>query len=746
MQFHPAPYALPNAAGAAPVAPPLPPSPHAEAGWQQYVDWIWRARRLVLGAALVCALGAGLYCLAARPVYESNLLIHVEEERPNAARNIVTDVSSLFDTKKAAIAEMEVLRSRLVLGPAVDRLRLHIAAEPRSFPLGRFLLGERSARDTLAAPPLGLLGQYAWGGEQIKVAEFEVPAALQDQVFELHVGEQGRWVLSMPGAPRLLSGRVGEEARAQLDSGGLQLRVASLRARPGTSFYLRKQSRARAIAALQQGLAISEQGKQSGVIEVKLQGYDPERVTATLDHVAREYLRQHLARKTEDAGNTLAFLDQQLPALKSQLERAEASYNQFRSSHGTVNVGEEVRLSLERANQAKARRSELQLKRLELLGRFTDAHPQLAAVNAQLREAQNELTQQEAQIRALPMLEQEEARLAREVKVSQELYTALLNTAQQLRLLSAGQVSNVRLVDAPVEAEKPVRPNRPLVLALATLSGLFLGAILALLRRAVQVRIDDPEQLDAVLGAGLVYASIPHSQVEQRRTRQGRPRLPLLSQAAPDDPAVESLRALRTALRHAMPHCRNHVVCISGLHAGAGLHFVLANLASLAAASGQRVLLIDADVRGGRLHQVFGMDPVPGLTEVLGGNLPPGQAVCRQVREGLDLLPSGAALPSLADGPLDARFGELVRELDAHYDLVLVLAPPVMTRADALVLARHAAAVFLLARAGHSAPGQVRAAVQRLNQAGVLPHGIILNDTPAPPPPAGPLRLAWQAA
>jgi hypothetical protein len=92
-------------------------------------------RWLIGGITALITLMAVLYALVAKPVYEANLMIHVEEESPNASKNILSEASSLFETKKAAIAEMELLRSRMVVSRAVDNLQLYIDVRPKYFPL-----------------------------------------------------------------------------------------------------------------------------------------------------------------------------------------------------------------------------------------------------------------------------------------------------------------------------------------------------------------------------------------------------------------------------------------------------------------------------------------------------------------------------------------------------------------------------------------------------------------------------------
>jgi tyrosine-protein kinase Etk/Wzc len=301
-------------------------------------------------------------------------------------------------------------------------------------------------------------------------------------------------------------------------------------------------------------MRITEQGEQSGIIEVKLQGENPQRISKLLGEIGREYMRQNLARKTEHAEKSLSFLSQRLPALKHQLEQSEDQYGRFRNSNGTVNIGEEGRMSLQQAAAARNRKSELDQKRVELLIRFTDDHPILKGLNQQRREVDLEIAEAARRIKALPALEQEEARLLREIKVNTELYTALSNTAHQLQLISVGRVSNVRLIDAPMTPERPLKPNRPLIVALAAVTGMLLGVLIALARKAMAGGVDTPEQIDNMFGARVVYAAIPHSSGQdglQRQRHGAAARLPLLAMEQPEYLAIESLRGFRAAMLYA---------------------------------------------------------------------------------------------------------------------------------------------------------------------------------------------------
>jgi tyrosine-protein kinase Etk/Wzc len=699
---------------------------------KSYFNTLYDSRWLIGAITAVITLAAVLYVLVAKPVYEANLLIHVEEESPNASKNILSEASSLFETKKAAIAEMELLHSRMVVSRAVDNLQLYIDVRPKYFPLVGFWFANQNG-ETLSEPGLFGHGGYAWGGEQAQVPVFDVPERWLNREFRLTALGNNQYRFSGGAQPFTFEGAVGQRYRLNTPDGVVELKVDRLLGKPGALFRLMRMSRLSTIQEIQASLVIAEQGKQSGVIEVKMQGDDPRRINSLLTELGREYLRQNLARKTEEAEKSLAFLNQQLPVLKQQLEQAEDRYNQFRNTHGTVDLREEEKMALAQAAAARARRIELIQKRTELLARFTDDHPVVAALNRQRKETDAEIAEVAARIKTLPVLEQDETRLTRDIKVNTDLYTALSNTAQQLRLISVGRVSNVRMIDAPIAPERPIRPNRPLILALAVVSGLFLGTLAGFMRKAMKGGIDDPQKIERLLRARVVYATIPHSSNQDKLMRKARGHggvLPLLAQIMPDDVAIESLRSFRAALQFSMPHFKNNIVMFAGPTSGLGKSFVAANFASVMAASGKRVLLIDADLRNGQLHRYFGISRERGLSRAIAGALPVEEIIHRGVLENLDFIPTGDLPPKRSEFLLHLNFGQLLESVSASYDLVLLDPPPILAVADSLIIGSHAGAVFIIARSGVTTEPEINESIKRLNHAGISPQGVLFNDMP----------------
>lgn len=693
-----------------------------------YLHTLYKNRWLIAATALIVTLLGVAFAYTQKPTYEANMLIHVEEDRPGQLTNVLGEMAGVFDVKTGATAEMELVRSRLVVSRAIDNLRLYINAQPKYFPvIGKWIADKR---EDISAPGIFGYGGYVWGNESIDVPVFNVPDSLLNRQFTLTTEVNGGYLLTEKESGLRLAGRVGAPLKTEVAGGTLELTVERLQAEPGAQFELSRASRLALIEGVQKSLTVAEQGRQSGIVDVRLRGDSPEMVHAILSEITNEYVRQNGARKTEEAGKSLAFINKQLPDLKRQLEQAEARYNEFRNRNGTINIDHQARIGLEQEAAAKTLKMQLEQRKLELLGRYTENHPMVTAVNDQLRDVNREIRALSGNIRSMPALEQEMVRLERDIKVQNDTYTALLNTAQQLKLVTTATMSNVRLVDFPMMPEKPVSPNRPAIIAIALLLGLFLGVVLAFMRKVVGAALDDPNEIEKILGMP-VYATIPHSKMQKELVEQvsrKSPKLPLLAKIASTDVAVESIRNFRTALQFSLASAPNNIVLMTGPTEGIGKSFVSANLATILGASGKKVLLIDGDLRNGHLHRYFDVGRQDGMTDAISGTRRIEDLIHREVTDNVDFVATGALPSNPSELLMQARFGSILEAVSSQYDVVLIDAAPILAVTDSLIIGAHAGSIYLMTRAGVSTAGEIAESVKRLGQAGLSTKGVLFND------------------
>lgn len=712
---------------------PQPRDSGEDAELSSYVNVISAHRWLVAGVTLIVLLIGTAYALLARPIYEANVLIHVEEENPNKEiRNLLVESGSMFSMKTSASAEIELLQSRLVISRAIDKLNLDIGAEPDYLPwVGRWLA---NYSEYIPAPKWLRDRGYAWGGEQIKIGAFSVPDEFLNREFELTLENNNRFRIVEPQSGVVSTGSVGEPLSFMLPSGAgrIEILVEQVTAVPGTRFIVRHSSRQLMIDGILRQLQVTEQGKQSGIIRASLRGNDAQEVNDLLSEIAKAYISQNAARKTQEADSALAFLEKQLPEMKSQLDRSENRYAKFRNENSMVDLGEDARISLQQSAAMKTRKMELDQKRNELLTRFTAEHPFVQGVDAQLADVKGEMRKLAGHIKGLPLLEQELVRLARDVKVNTELYTALLNTSRQLRLTTVAKTSNVRLVDMPLKPEKPSSPNRLRIIIVSLMAGLMMGIFSAFVRKSLKKSIDDPADIEHTLGMP-VYAAIPYSKAQSELLGQAEPgsvQTPLLACSAPTDVAIESLRTFRTVLQYSLSGMNGKIVLITGPTPGTGKSFVSANLAALLGSGGKRVLLIDGDLRNGHLHTFFGMGRQAGLSEAISGSKRLENVVHKDVQPNVDFITTGALPENCSELLMRPALASLLAVLEARYDVILIDSAPVLVVSDPIILGMHAAAIYLLIRAGMTTPADMADSLKRLNQAGLSANGFLFNGVP----------------
>ena len=702
-------------------APPvenLPMQAIKEPSLADYLGIVVGARWLISATTLLAVCLGTVYVLVATPRYRSDILVQVEEKAQGLGFD---EMSGMFSGKAPADTEMEIIRSRSLVGAVVDELSLDIVTRPRLFPL----IGGGVARlhDGLGprAPVLGL-AKYAWGGERLVVSRLNVPDILLGKPLTLTAREGGRFTLRGPKSSLILDGQMGAPASGN----DVSLFVTDLHARPGTEFVVMRQRRAKVVDELQQALQISERGKKTGILHVSLEGAEPRRIAAILDAVSRSYLRQNVERKSAEAQKTLEFLETQLPQLRKNVELSEAKLESYRATAGSVDVSLETQATLARSVELEKALSELEVERSELKQRFTESHPALAIVQDKMAQLGRERAVIEQRFRKLPQAEMDSARLMRDAKVANELYILLLNKSQELRVVKSGTIGNIRILDAAIEPIEPVSPKKAKAMALSLVLGLAFGVGLAFVRSVLTRGLEDPEAVERDTGLA-VYASIPRSHGEIRLERSNSPSK-VLAIADPGDVAVESFRSLRTSLQFALIEASSRIISVLGPAPTIGKSFCSANLGAVLAESGKRVIVVDGDLRKGRLHKYFGGRRVNGLSELISGAAGVDGFIRKTACENLDFIATGRVPPNPAGLLGSDRFGTVLADLALRYDFVVIDTPPVLAVTDAVLVARHSGINLLVLRAGKHPLREIVAALRRFEQGGVEVHGAVLND------------------
>lgn len=672
------------------------------------------------------ALGAA-YAVLTPPIYQATALVQVEPKKSDMLG--FSDVGSLLGKESPTVTEVELIRSRITIGTAVDNLNLDLEVKPKRFPLIGDFMARRfkpAQAQAVASPWLGL-SSYGWGGEELRFSQLHLPADLLGQALTLTASSGDSFTLSDQDDTVLLTGQVGR----YYESDGIKLKVEVLQANPGAQFSVIRSPRLTSILRYQKLLDVAERGKESGIIGLALESTRPAAAIQVLNEVARIYVRQNIDRTSAEAAQSLAFLKDQLPQVRKDVEQAETALNKFQIRNKTIDISLEAKAILDQIVALDASISELKMQQAEIERKFTPQHPVYRALLTQLAELtarQNELAKK---VESLPTTQQELLSLTRDLKVSTEIYTQLLNKYQELDVMRAGTVGNVRLIDtADVDLRNPIRPQKALIVVIATLLGAFVAIALVLFRKALNRGVSNPNELEKL---GLpVYAAIPFSAIQkdmdQKLVRTNKPgATQLLALSNPTDLAIEGLRSLRTSLHFAMLEAGNNRLMISGPSPQVGKTFVSSNLAAVVAHSGQRVLLVDVDMRKGYLHKVFGIPAEDGLSDLLAKRCELGAVIHPTEVENLHVLARGRIPPNPSELLMHANFSEFLEHVSALYDLVILDTPPFLAVTDATIVGRQSGTNLIVARFELNSVREVELTMRRYQQNGIELKGAIFN-------------------
>ena len=674
------------------------------------------------------------------PIYKADAMLQFEESSQSLGGVEPSAGFGFFRNKVPVQAEIEIIKSRMVLGNAVKNLNMDITAQPKYFPyIGkaiarRFQLGNKDQVST----PLLSFSNYAWGGELIKVDTLILPESLKGKGLTLIAGENGRFKVTDTDDQLLAEGEVGKFINQPIVGEDLSFRlfVSLLKARPGTHFTVNKRSEIGAISALQNKLSVSEKDFGTGILNFTLESASPALAMQTLNEIANIYVQLNVEQKSAEAQKKLEFLDKQLPLIKEQLDAATTALNEYRLDRGSIDLTIETQSILEGVVGKRTEITLLQQKRDELRRSFTPSHPSVVTIDKQISRLRVQLNSHNKKIAELPETQQVILRLSRDVQVNTELYTTLLNNAQTLKVAKAGTVGDVRVIDYAVLPTVPVRPEKSKIVAVSLILGLVIGLALAFIRKALHHGVEDPDIIEKQLNVP-VYATVPHSELQEKLDNELKNNkidagtLSILALENNEDLAIESLRSLRTTLHFAFLEAKNNIIMITGPSPGVGKTFISTNLAIVLASTGKKILLIDADLRKGFIHTTLGLKRENGLSDLISNAITPDEAIHTIEAVNIDFIPTGAIPPNPSELLLHERFGMLLENLGEQYDQIIIDSPPILAVTDACIIGRLASATLMVVRAGEHPLKELQQSVKRLKQNEVDLKGVVFNDLSA---------------
>ncbi|MEB6335169.1 tyrosine-protein kinase Wzc [Serratia rhizosphaerae] len=669
-------------------------------------------RWLIIGITAIFLTFGIIYCLFATPIYSANAIVQVEQ---NVGNKLLSNINQMLPSGQPQSApEIELLKSRMILGKTVEDLNLTTDIQQDYFPI----LGRGLARLMHKDPG------------QLSVSKLTLPKGWDSPSFKLTVDSATDYTISRDG-DELFKGKVGVFAQQK----GMSILVSDIVAEPGTTFTITSRTYLSAINQLADQYEVVDQGKDTGVLGLTLTGDNPVMIQKILNSITRNYLEQNIERKSEEDAKSLVFLRMQLPKVRASLDNAEDKLSHYRQQKDSVDLTMEAKSILDSIVAVEGQLNELTFKEADISKLYTKEHPAYRSLLEKRKTLEEERDRLNKRVNAMPETQQEVVRLSRDVDSGKEVYMQLLNREQELNISKASTIGNVRIVDRAMTGDSPVQPRKAIIMLLSLVLGGMVSCGYVLARSYLHRGIESPEQLEE-MGIN-VYASVPLSEWQRKRDmeliskikgrKQNADADSLLAFGNPADLAIEAIRSLRTSLHFAMMEAKNNVLMISGASPGIGKTFISANLAAVVAQTGQRVLLIDSDMRKGYVHELIGADGKQGLSNVLSGKLSINEAVQHTQSNVFDFISRGQIPPNPSELLMHRRFEEVLKWASENYDLVLVDTPPILAVTDAAIIGKHAGTSLLVARFELNSPKEVEVSIRRFEQNGIEIKGVILN-------------------
>lgn len=688
-----------------------------------YYRWHFLITFLIVTSASI------MYAVISTPIYTADALIQVEDKKGSSLGALTQVATALGAQQSPVLGEIEILRSRSIVGRAVDDLKanIEIGVENRLPIVGNWLSRVLARDPDGLTKPLWADSKYAWGGESLVIDELSVSKNIIGQPLRLIIGENQSWELFDKNKQLILLGDGTGRLEATSDR-SVRFQIGALRARPGTIFRIVVFSIPSRVNQILSSLVVTEAKRQSNILKLTFENPSPSYAATVLNAIAEVYVKQNISRRSEEAELSLQFLNEELPKLRTRLDSSEKALNDFRSKTKTIDISAEIRELLIRSTAIEKTQLDLDLKKREYSVRFDSSHPLMQAINAQLSGVKVEYEQLTKQISRLPSVEQDYIRLSRDVQVNNQLYVSLLNNAQQLQIAKAGTIGNVSIVDHAVVPEFASRPKKALIAAIGGLVGIVLGFLFCQALAMVSRVVRDPKKLEHETNLPTL-AILPFDENQLARKVDNSPTAFLLAKEKPNAAGVEALRSLRTSVLFKLSEKpRSKVILITSAVPAQGKSFIAANLSYLFAVMGKRVLLLEADIRMSSSRFYFNfVQSESGLSTVLKDNLPVEQAILRNVHPELDFLPSGPTVRNPGDLLATDRMANLINDLAEDYDYLIIDSPPLLPVHDARSLGKSADLSLFVARQDEVSLSEIHDAIDVFSKSGNLFDGIVFN-------------------
>ncbi|MBP8019830.1 MAG: polysaccharide biosynthesis tyrosine autokinase [Agitococcus sp.] len=462
--------------------------------------------------------------------------------------------------------------------------------------------------------------------------------------------------------------------------------------------------------------------RQTQLVKINFQSYDRKLTADVANAMAKAYINSQMEARVALTQNAADWLTSRLGTLKTNVEISEKKLQDYRESNNLVG-GDKTSvsgLSSEQLTAINQRVVEAQFKIAEISRRYGPKHPTLVQAEMELNEAQRSLVEAKETSIDLSRKEFRFKELEREVQTNRNLYDTFFTRIKQANDSLELDTANARIIDPAVVPSVPFKPRKSLLIILALVLSIILGAVLAFLLDYLDSTFKGAEDVEDKLGLSMLGM------------------VPLVKTKKKDDSPIYFLDSNQNGYAEAMRTVRTSVV-LSGIDKPHKVIMLTSSVPSegkstsainLAVALGQmeKVLLIDGDMRKPTIAKVLNLPPnSPGLSNVVAATSTLEDCILHMDEANIDVLTAGLIPPNPLELLSSQKFADLVRNLSETYDRIIIDSPPTLLVSDSLIMSKIAQAVLYVIRSDTTAHNTARTGVNRLLAAKAPLIGVILN-------------------
>jgi capsular exopolysaccharide synthesis family protein len=463
--------------------------------------------------------------------------------------------------------------------------------------------------------------------------------------------------------------------------------------------------------------------KDSQIVLIHVSDGDALRASRIANAVAKVYIQQDIEMRNMASRAAVGFLDKQLVELKRKVQESEEALNKYVQQNKIVTLSDIEQKTQGLLDNLKRERLALETELADNLKRYKEKHPKIISLQAQLEDTKNKIEEETNLLLELNQKMVQYNILKREVDSNQQIYVSMLSMAKETGVSEKLEVSSIYVIDAARPPSVPFKPQTKRDVLLSVVIAIFCGLGFAFILEYLDASIRTAEDVRIYLD--LPFLGYVPSVTEARSDTEKA----LVVHQHPTSVITESFRAVRTSILFAFPQDRPlKTILVTAAVPEEGKSFFSANLSQVFSQLNERVILIDIDMRKPKLYKSFGLEQKNGLSNFLAGSVAMEAIIKPTLIKNLSLVTSGTIPPNPSELLSSGKIHSLLDELKTKFDRIIVDSPPILSVADASLLANMVDGVVLVLKGGSTRMEAVVKAKEKILEAKGKIIGVVVNN------------------